>query len=639
MKIFHHAQRASADGTTYGDAVSETVQSSSLGQWELFVRETLQNSWDARDESRVDDGVTFAIDYLDLERDQIDFLRDSILGNNPVGLNELEKSLNSGSLSMLVVSDRGTHGLRGTTKNTVGQDGESDFVSFVRNIGRSQEKKLGGGTFGFGKAVIFKAGRTSTVLTYSRTKDADGHDCSRFIAIANGPGFTHENTYYTGRHWWGEQRIDKNGENRTEYAEPITGRDADFIAESLGLDGYFTDNQPYGTSIAILDPRFDTDNEEKDASNAFEKLPGYLAKWAWPHMIDTHTGMDPITFIVNRNGKPLEIPDPKEDLGLRHLVKAYEIACKEAPSEPNEWQSTLLGKVAVLAMKRPKNKRLGKLAVRLFRAPVEAENTVLDMNVSGLVATMRKPRMIVEYKQDVITDALENYCGAFVADDEADPVFARSEPSAHDRWDAGRLDEYPEDIKAFHGGKTNPVASFERLLKEVLRTALQNREAGSEDIDPSRIAPLERSLGRFIPNSLGGKATSKISKTSEGRKPPVTTTPAGRVKTQFLGLRLVNGRKLAEYEITASPKKPNVELQVTPFIASDSGRMSADDLEKAHLESPKIFDWGPEDDSDVSKRILDNGTETFIVRVLQPVDSVIGIDTTLVAPEEGTDRE
>ena len=59
---------------------------------------------------------------------------------------------------MLFVTDRGTEGLGGPTRADEVHEGEShDYVSFVLNVGEPRDTKLGGGTYGFGKAVFFLA--------------------------------------------------------------------------------------------------------------------------------------------------------------------------------------------------------------------------------------------------------------------------------------------------------------------------------------------------------------------------------------------------------------------------------------------------------------------------------------------------
>ena len=156
-------------GGMFGNSARSALGRPDLDSWELFTRETLQNSWDARDSTSDEDGVTFSIDYEDLTGHRAEALRD-FFGNQTPGLPALQKLLNSGSdIPILVVSDSGTTGLQGPTaaSGTRGRNEREDFVSFIRNIGRPSSKELKGGTYGFGKGVFFNMSLTDTVLVYT----------------------------------------------------------------------------------------------------------------------------------------------------------------------------------------------------------------------------------------------------------------------------------------------------------------------------------------------------------------------------------------------------------------------------------------------------------------------------------------
>jgi len=113
MTLFHHKQPISAQGATYADSFAQTMKGQSLDVWDMFTRESLQNSWDARDKSSDEDGVTFSVRYSDLDQLQTSFLRDQIFGAQPEGLPELASALKERRFSLLKVCDAGTNGLCG----------------------------------------------------------------------------------------------------------------------------------------------------------------------------------------------------------------------------------------------------------------------------------------------------------------------------------------------------------------------------------------------------------------------------------------------------------------------------------------------------------------------------------------------
>ena len=121
--------------------------------------------------------------------------------------------------------------------------GRTDFVDLIRDTGRRASKGFGGGTYGFGKAVLCQASAVSTMVIYSRT--TLGPHASRLIAMAIGNDeYQEQGVRYTGRHWWG---IPKDG-----VAEPVLGADADAAAATLGLHGLITG--PTGTAAMVIAP-------------------------------------------------------------------------------------------------------------------------------------------------------------------------------------------------------------------------------------------------------------------------------------------------------------------------------------------------------------------------------------------------
>ena len=118
-KVFHHPERFLESGGLFGRSAASALGRPNLDAWELFTRETLQNSWDARDQSSTDDGVTFSIRYESLSETASAALRQFFDGGTD-GLPKLERFLASPSdLDLLIVSDAGTTGLQGSTSATV----------------------------------------------------------------------------------------------------------------------------------------------------------------------------------------------------------------------------------------------------------------------------------------------------------------------------------------------------------------------------------------------------------------------------------------------------------------------------------------------------------------------------------------
>ena len=149
-----------------------------LAPAELLVRETVQNSWDARlpDEER-----TGPVDYLlhgrTLSDDQCELLRRLLPVEDRMGfashdlMEHPRATLSAGSVDVLLVGDRGTLGLCGPTRGSEprGTDARGHrFVDFIRNSGRLPDTVGGGdgGSYGLGKSVLWDSSRCGTVLVH-----------------------------------------------------------------------------------------------------------------------------------------------------------------------------------------------------------------------------------------------------------------------------------------------------------------------------------------------------------------------------------------------------------------------------------------------------------------------------------------
>src|SRR5439155_23069580 len=83
---------------------------------ELFVRETVQNSWDARN---ADGPISFTLKGWQLRGRPLSTLREAVFAERPAEGLTLNETLSQDPLPVLAVSDRGTAGLGGPTRADV----------------------------------------------------------------------------------------------------------------------------------------------------------------------------------------------------------------------------------------------------------------------------------------------------------------------------------------------------------------------------------------------------------------------------------------------------------------------------------------------------------------------------------------
>ncbi|MFJ1762224.1 hypothetical protein ACIOD2_18015 [Amycolatopsis sp. NPDC088138] len=381
----------------------------------VFVRETVQNSWDARLR-------TGPVTYR-LEIDTVAAAQRPVWERLLTPAARVERHLGVGRVlreppvRLLTVSDRGTAGLGGPTRADELTDGRRDWISFVLNVGEKRDTEQGGGTYGYGKAVLYRLSKVGTVLVYTRTSDSSGQRVSRLIGIALGASFELREHVdprpYTGRHWWG--RVED------EHVEPLTGDEADQVARSLGLRVFAPGET--GTTLVVVAPELD---EFEDATSAGHHLAETIAWHTWPLMLDER-GDDRLVPQVRVEGTDVPVPDPAASYPLNLFVKAY--------------RSARLPDAEILKCGSPK-KDLGRFSLAKRRVlPMEKNGGTKAAAYAGVpddphhVCLMRSPELVVRYFEGPETFSTNvAYAGVFRAMDELDEVYSAAEPPTHDNW-------------------------------------------------------------------------------------------------------------------------------------------------------------------------------------------------------------
>lgn len=539
MRLELYSEKVPPTGTIDGDATRRALGKPNLGFWEVFLRESLQNSWDARLEP--DGSIDFAIDAVRLSADSIATLEDVVFADSlPAPANALGRLLGSGGVDALIVRDGGTRGLAGPAPadQAVPEGMRTDFRNFVFDIGRDPRRQLGGGTYGFGKGVLYDASQVRTCLVYTRTQ-LDGELVDRFIATSVGSGFEHAGFRYTGRHWWGQRP--------EQGVLPLEGSVATELAYRLGM---LTPDGGTGTTIAVLAPRDPSADEGEPLEAVMESIREATVTWAWPHLTAA-SGEASIRFAYSIHGEPspLRIDDYPQ---IQQFALAYREATRvqSEPGYQHSWQ--------VEAHSLPLDTNRPRTGVLVVRRAVQAEamEKRLSRNLDSTVALMRGPRFVVRYEK-IDSDPHGQYvAGVFLADPGMEDVFARSEPVTHDSWarergranmrpigwtlndiqtaTAVRLDvPDPEDSKSSIGG----VAQLSRTLAENL-VGFSGRGAEKQ----SRRSP------------SGMRSRVELSVTGAGAPSPVGVD-GEQITVDFpLTVRIRPGADLSRWIVHAEPR-------------------------------------------------------------------------------------
>ena len=501
----------------------------------------------------------------------------------PPGVPDALPEALDGPADIVDIGDWGTRGLGGQTHPDVaaGPDsGESlepeDFTDFLYRVGRDESRGLEGGTYGFGRGAIYSASRSSTLIVYSRAVHR-GLEESRFIISTLGSKYDHGSVNYTGRHWWGRV-VDGR-------PEPVTGEDADAVAGSLGLS--VRGPGELGTSLGILDPVTTSAvrGGEDSAVAIVETMREAVLWYFWPRMLDDDRGPD-IRFGFSANGRELAVPDPSGHDTLRHFVAAYRRAREYAGSD-----AVVVGRERVVrvASERPRM-TLGVLGQRRFLSVgrVNADDDVVAPVGRGScrhVALLRKPRMVVKYMAVPADPTGAQMAGVFVADDSADPLFAASEPVAHDDWQPRRNRERYE---------RDPVAIALRRIKEECRRGTTSPQPQPGDRPPSG------RIGDALGGLLAGVASVAVGPTPDGtagitaprsraRTPGGGRTPRPRPEMGRPRLETREGTRVVvvPFMIPASTGSVDVEVDVATVV--EGGRVERE--APAHAPIPELLWW------------------------------------------------
>lgn len=440
IKISLNSEQVTPTGNVTSKGIINQLGRPSLDLLAVLVRETVQNSWDARASDQ--EPVHFSIDGWMLQQVQMNFLKETIFAERPpsASLPLADTLFSDEPVCVLAISDRGTKGLGGPTRADIVTDSEEprDFVDFLHNIGQPPDKQLAGGTYGYGKAALYRASRARTICIYTRCQVKNGQE-TRFIVSALGNPYTADYRY-TGRHWWG--RMDD------DFAEPLLNAEADFAAENLGMQK-FTGNE-CGTTILILQPILsEKDDPQSDPNNtsgrtpqqAFNLMAEYILLYFWPKMLSHDRRFPDMFFRLSWEGQEVSMPHPADFRPLQGYVQAMN-RLKQSSDDSNSPFRFADEKIF-----SPRYAQfLGQLILQQFQtAPAEYLDTGDTSPFLGLThhtALMRQPELVVKYLPGIpLPNEQFGYAGVFITDISVDPVFAESEPPTHDDWIAKSLEE------------------------------------------------------------------------------------------------------------------------------------------------------------------------------------------------------
>lgn len=486
MKLF--SEKMSPTGTINLNAIQKLFATTELDDISVFVRETAQNSWDARKEK--DSRLGIDLDYkVRKVSEELQKAFDNVFFADATSeiKDKIQPYTREGQ-TFLIVQDKGTIGLAGPTIATE-KGTNNNYVDFLLNIGQEHNDATSGGAYGFGKSVFFRASAAKTILIYTRTRNVDNELESRFIGVTlhKTPG----DVEHTGRHWWCEPSV-ANGQS---IPRPIIGKQADGLGELLGIKSH--DGDETGTSIAVIGPEFESlkraGQNHLDSRLLAECLAEAMNFWYWPRMEGGGAQDGKLCCKVWHEDNQVTPFDYVETAPFKAYRECLSVIQKAVSSGGNsgvknnafrqfheiKYHYNRVGYLCLIKSARVDRQLFKSRIVNADTGDVMSHllgpilwKTGNEEATSRHVALVRSPGQVIQYlKLPECSDSFMEYSGVFFLypgeanGDELLQSFTKSEPAAHDRWESNN--------------NTGPVANTLNKIREIVREFARPESQGA----------------------------------------------------------------------------------------------------------------------------------------------------------------
>ena len=254
---------------------------------DTLVREVVQNATDQQSGDAPVKVVFSLHELTDDARDSfLDALGWSVLREHLVGVANSASLINGrvrdalaeidgGRLLVLQIEDSGTRGLTGDEDGTSG-----NFAALCKHVlVTNDEKAARGGSYGLGKAVLWRFSALSTVL-FGSTFMNQGAPDRRVFGRTEQPFHDAEGVQWSGPGWFGTPEVRVGGSR----AVSVRGSDADSIATDLLVAR--NDETGHGTTALIVgfaEPSYELN---RPVAEIAKDIVDAAARWFWPRLAD-----------------------------------------------------------------------------------------------------------------------------------------------------------------------------------------------------------------------------------------------------------------------------------------------------------------------------------------------------------------
>lgn len=560
-RLFHSPEPVPDSGGLSANGVLKLLGQPPFSPLTLLVRESVQNSWDARKVGETTIG--FEIHGQRIEGARLQILRALFSPTSLKQLSLLGALLKEESIDAVEIRDFGTVGLNGPT---IASDPRTPrrFVNFLRNIGveKGSDEAGSGGTYGFGKGSYYRLSSAHTIAVHSHTTNAVGTLESRFIIAALGDAFADSSHSFTGRHFFGDKA--------QHTADPVLGEDADDLAAGLGFG---VPKGEAGTAILILGFSPGSSDQAEELSEPIDLELGLqcmaeqLIWQCWPKLVDFGEGPE-VRYRVTFEGKDLSIRNWEELPVFENLIAQY-VKCRNGIGTKIS-HKTQRAELGVLATDNyPINGRLGL-----------GHESIIGFDIpTHHIALIRKPHLVVKYHDGPEIPAPDiGWNGVYLVadDDKIDRAFASAEPPSHDDW----------IYKNVQGIDRNFVKHALSKIEEALRTTYTESVRLADGVE--EVSALSGMLGGLL--GLTGLA-SNMEVPPRPPGPPRPSNPKRSTKYDPVAVNIVlkEGKPFSEaiFQMEVLPAGRILTTEIKSAI--DAGSVT-DDL-PGGVDVPAITEW------------------------------------------------
>lgn len=575
MRLSLYSEVVQPTGSLAGSGAVKVLGRPKLSTLGLVLRESIQNSWDARKDTRQ---VRFTIERRELSEREIKILCEQIFpGAQEVGV-PVSRALRKRP-ELLVLTDMGTVGLEGPVRaDKVEEDEPQRFVNFFRNIGSHQEVAGSGGTYGFGKSSLYRLSKSMSIAVFTRARPSPGSVLeSRFMAAGIGKSCRQESRWLTGRHWWGAA-----GTRRDPVVDPLVDDEAFKVAKSLKLA---LSHHEAGTAIAILSPEIESEDDFR--TEVVENLVYNF----WPKMLANPEEGPDIHFSFIDRGEDVKIPDPRGHHKIAPFVSAYS-ALRRSTRAVTSATVKVASHGAEIAVGRVAHVR-APIAIGSGEGRKKRWEPFGD--VTHHVCLLRTPELVVKYEKTQPPIGLQSgYAAVFRAADEHNDVFASAEPPAHDDWEPSSLPKRDKEV-------------VNRTMKELRQIMKRVADAGGAATGAtSSVLPLGR-LASFLGELLDGVEADGPQVVAAGGTPPsggAGGRAASVARIEVTGTQIAEstrrpGSIVAEIGVALRGGPPGASVR----LRAQGGVQTADGIEtEAPQDAPtvEVLSWKNERGAEIA---------------------------------------